>query len=227
MKLLLLNYFSLKAIIFRLTNLKFSFFSIFDKLSKISKTSKINRFSVLRNSVVGDFSFIGPSCTLLNTTIGKFCGISKGVNLGAPIHPTQFISTSPIFYREVNGTGTRWVLGKKFDDKSGSIFVGNDVWIGFGASIMGGVTIGDGAIIGAHALVTKDVPPYAIVGGVPARVIRYRFSEEVIKLLLELRWWDIPEPKLKKHLDFFSTNVTVETICSLKSLLFPIGNDDE
>ena len=85
-------------------------------------------------------------------------------------------------------------------DNKGDIVVGNDVWIGYEAVILSGVTIGDGAIVAARAVVTKDVPPYAIVGGVPAKIIRPRFPEDVIKRLQSLRWWDWPEEKLQLHL---------------------------
>ena len=80
------------------------------------------------------------------------------------------------------------------------ITVGNDVWIGFEAVIMAGVTIGDGAVIGARALVTKDIPPYTIVGGVPAKPIKKRFSEKTIETLLQIRWWDWPKEKIQKHI---------------------------
>ena len=85
-------------------------------------------------------------------------------------------------------------------DNRGDIVIGNDVWIGYEAVIMAGVTIGDGAIIGTRAVVTKDVPPYAIVGGVPAKPIRKRFSEDTIKMLMELRWWDWPEEKIAQNI---------------------------
>ncbi len=85
-------------------------------------------------------------------------------------------------------------------DNKGDIIIGNDVWIGYEAIIMAGVTVGDGAIIGTRAVVTKDVPPYTIVGGVPAKVIRKRFSDDVISTLLEAKWWDWPEEKIKKHI---------------------------
>ncbi|HIU31188.1 MAG TPA: CatB-related O-acetyltransferase [Candidatus Caccousia avistercoris] len=85
-------------------------------------------------------------------------------------------------------------------DRRGDIFVGSDVWIGYEAVIMAGVTVGDGAVVGARALVTRDVPPYAVVGGVPARVIRKRFPEETVKKLLALQWWNWPEEKIKRHI---------------------------
>ena len=85
-------------------------------------------------------------------------------------------------------------------DKKGDIVIGNDVWIGYEAVIMAGVTIGDGAVIGARAVVTKDVPPYTIVGGVPAKPIRRRFPEDVISDLLKIRWWDWPEEKIQMNI---------------------------
>ena len=94
----------------------------------------------------------------------------------------------------------RQQVAKAWDNK-GDIVIGNDVWIGYEAVILAGVTVGDGAVIGARAVVTKDVPPYTIVGGVPAKPIRKRFSEDLIAALLELRWWDWPEERLKANLD--------------------------
>lgn len=85
-------------------------------------------------------------------------------------------------------------------DNKGDIIIGNDVWIGYEAVILAGVTVGDGAIIGARAVVTKDVPPYTIVGGVPAKTIRKRFSDDVISKLLKMKWWDWPEETIKRHI---------------------------
>lgn len=133
--------------------------------------------------------------------IGKFCSIACGAKflLNSANHTLKSLSTYPfpIFYEE-------WDLDKKdvaqaWDNK-GDIIIGNDVWIGFEAVIMAGVTIGDGSIIGTRAVVTKDVPPYTIVGGVPAKPIRQRFSDEVISQLLELKWWDWSEEKIQKNL---------------------------
>lgn len=133
--------------------------------------------------------------------IGKFCSIACGAKFifTSANHALGSLSTYPfpIFYDEwaldaVNVTDA-W-------DNKGDIVVGNDVWIGYEAVILSGVTIGDGAIIGARAVVTKDVPPYTIVAGVPARTIRKRFDEETIARLEQLRWWDWPEDEIRRNI---------------------------
>lgn len=129
--------------------------------------------------------------------IGKFCSIACGARFifNSANHTLSSLSTYPfpLFFEE-------WGLEKadvsKAWDNKGDIVIGNDVWIGYEAVIMAGVTVGDGAVIGARTVVTKDVPPYTIVGGVPAKPIRKRFSEDVISSLLELRWWDWSEEKI-------------------------------
>lgn len=132
--------------------------------------------------------------------IGKFCSIACGAKFlfNSANHTLSSLSTYPfpLFFEE-------WGLEKKnvaasWDNK-GDIVIGNDVWIGYEAVILAGVTIGDGAIIGTRAVVTKDVPPYTIVGGVPAKPIRKRFSEETIAVLQDLRWWDWEEEKIARH----------------------------
>lgn len=133
--------------------------------------------------------------------IGKFCSIACGAKFifTSANHTLSSLSTYPfpLFFEE-------WDLDKKnvtdsWDNK-GDIVIGNDVWIGYEAVVMQGVTIGDGAIIGARAIVTKDVPPYTIVGGVPAKPIRKRFSDEVISQLLSIKWWEWPDEKIKKNI---------------------------
>lgn len=129
--------------------------------------------------------------------IGKFCSIACGARFlfNSANHSMHSLSTYPfpLFFEEW-GLDRRDVA-RSWDNK-GDIIVGNDVWIGYEAVILAGVTIGDGAIIGTRSLVTKDVPPYTIVGGMPARPIRKRFSEETIHDLLEIKWWDWPKEKI-------------------------------
>lgn len=134
--------------------------------------------------------------------IGKFCSIACGAKFlfNSANHTQRSLSTYifPVLFEEWGLDVDR--IPEAWDNK-GDIVIGNDVWIGYEAVIMAGVTIGDGAIIAARAVVTKDVPPYAIAGGVPAKPIRRRFSEEDIAQLLALRWWDWPEEKIAKSID--------------------------
>lgn len=124
--------------------------------------------------------------------IGKFCSIAEGVILdGGFQHNTKFISTFP-FSTKFEGCE---IIPTHVVNK-GDINIGNDVWIGEGACIMGGVTIGDGAVIGFRSIISKDVDPYAIIVGAPQKVLRYRFSEEHINLLLNIKWWDWEEQKI-------------------------------
>lgn len=133
--------------------------------------------------------------------IGKFCSIACGAKFlfNSANHTLKSMSTYPfpLFFEQ-------WNLDMKnvtdsWDNK-GDIVIGNDVWIGYEAVIMAGVTIGNGAIIGTRAVVTKDVPPYTIVGGVPARPIRKRFSDEVVQKLQEMQWWDWPDEEIASHI---------------------------
>lgn len=135
-------------------------------------------------------------------TIGKFCSIACGAKFlfNSANHTLSSLSTYPfpIFFEEW-GTEKKDVA-EAWENK-GDIVIGNDVWIGYEAVILSGVTIGDGAVIGARAVVTKDVPPYTIAAGIPARPIRKRFPDEVILKLLRLRWWDWPEEQIAQKLD--------------------------
>jgi len=129
-----------------------------------------------------------------NVTVGNYCSIANEVvfNAGGE-HHTQWVTTSPLTCM-YQGAPAPAEFARPID-----IVVGSDVWIGYRVLILGGVTIGHGAVIGAGAVVRKDVPPFAIVGGVPARVIRYRFDPEQIAALLEIRWWDWPEDKVLRY----------------------------
>ncbi len=133
--------------------------------------------------------------------IGKFCSIACGSKFmfTSGNHKLGSLATYsfPVFFEEWDLDRTR--VTEAWDNK-GDIVIGNDVWIGYEAVIMSGVTIGDGAIIGTRAVVTRDVLPYTIVGGIPAKPIRKRFSEDVIAKLQELKWWDWPDEKIKEHI---------------------------
>lgn len=145
----------------------------------------------LVNVKLGDYSYIGGSCRVMNAEIGKFCSIGPEVLIGGqPAHPLHLKSTFPGFYQKNPSFYGVEHEYEYLDPEFRKVIIGNDVWIGSRALILDGVTIGDGAVIAAGAVVTKDVPPYAIVGGVPAKIIKYRFSEKKISQMLKSQWWN-------------------------------------
>lgn len=149
---------------------------------------------------LGDYSYLNRGTIFMSGTIGRFCSVGYYCEIGLYQHPLEYVSTSSKLY---GGWG---VLSSRPEDKEFDEFpdppqIGHDVWIGSKAQVMQGVNIGTGAVIGAGAIVTKDVEPYTIVGGVPAKPIRKRFEEESIALLLEWRWWEMPVQELDKWRD--------------------------
>lgn len=136
---------------------------------------------------MGRYIYIGKNTTISNCSeIGSFTSISSGVKIGLMVHPQDYISTSPIFYAVRRG----FVKLDTFDETEGkTTVIGHDVLISANAMIKNGITIGHGAIIGAGSFVDKDVPPYAIVVGTPAKILRFRFEEKIIVQLLESQWW--------------------------------------
>lgn len=156
----------------------------------------------LINSSCGRFTYIGKDSDLSNTKIGRFCSISHNVNVCRGSHPLNYVTTHPSFYYDTTGQiGYTIHRGAnlynniyKFPDGEDhfQVVIGNDVWIGAYVLILGGVTIGNGAVIGAGSVVTKDVEPYAVVGGNPAFQIKKRFCDEVIGKLQTIKWWEKP-----------------------------------
>lgn len=171
--------------------------------SDVSRKAKVYRFAKLDHAEIGDYSYIGPGAQVVYASIGKFCSIAGGAKVGMPMHPIEFVSTSPIFYSPNNATGTKWVERNDYFNEFQRCIVGNDVWIGSNAIVMGGVKIGDGAVVAAGAVVTKEVPPYAIVGGVPAKMIKYRFEKSVREALELSKWWEKDDPLLRNSIEKF------------------------
>lgn len=139
----------------------------------------------LHNVQLGDYSYFAKNAQVANTTIGKFCSIGPNFCSGLGIHPTDGVSTHPMFYR-----------GDVAEHKP--VTIGNDVFIGANVTVLDGVTIGDGAVIGAGAVVNKDIPPYAIAVGCPIEIKKYRFTAEQIAALQRIQWWNWDEERLKE-----------------------------
>ena len=151
-----------------------------------------------KKGIIGEHTGLMPGVSIRDkrTRIGKFCAIAQNVIIGTGMHPTNYLTMKSFTYNPMGD----WIIPEKnrvhFENHK-PVFIGNDVWIGINAIIMDGVKIGDGAVIGSGAVVTKDVPPYAVVGGVPAKIIKYRFDENTIKRIQALQWWDFPVEVLK------------------------------
>lgn len=170
---------------------------------KFGAYNTVYKYARLRNSELGDFSYVARNSQIYNTKVGKFTCIGPNVSAGMGAHPSEgFVSTHPLFYSTLGQAGGLVIVEKNLFDEFPHTEIGNDVWIGNNAIIKYGIKIGDGAIIGSGAMVTKDVEPYSIVGGVPAKIIKYRFPEEQIEFLENLKWWDKDLEWLKnnKHL---------------------------
>ena len=205
----------IKGILKNLFNPRISKAAFISSNVDVDKSAYIYRGVKAKHASIGAHSYIANNTDIENAEIGKYCSIADHCRIGMSGHSLSYLSTSPIFTQTVNGLQECWIDKDVFEHKDAEerAYLGNDVWIGSHALINGGVHIGNGACVAAGAVVVKDVPPYAIVGGVPAKVIRYRFPEDVIAKLQELKWWDLPEEKLKEHITLFQQeNVTVEEL---------------
>ena len=164
-------------------------------------------------STFGRFTYYGAQTRINHTEIGRFCSIGSYVSLGLWSHPVgRNVSTHPIFHSTLGQAGGVSWLKAGLAEEFKKVKIGHDVWIGDFAIVRGGVTVGNGAVIGAGAVVTKDVPAYAIVAGVPAKVIRLRFTEEEVAWLQGTEWWNLPEEKLRRMLPAFQD---LDRVCKI------------
>lgn len=160
--------------------------------SSLGNYNVIFNHTIISNCSIGSHTYIQKNSTIFNAEIGKFCSIASGVTIGPGIHKTDGISTHPTFYLKNTPLVKIFSKTNQFETSKQTI-IGNDVWIGEKAIVIDGVRIGTGAIIAAGAVVTKDVEPYSIVGGVPAKHIKYRFNLNTREQLLASQWWDKSE----------------------------------
>lgn len=174
---------------------RISVFAMIEK-SSIHVTSSVRSGCRIYFSKIGKYSYVAHRCRIVHTKIGAFCSIADNVNINTGKHPLNYVSTSPVFYSKNNDL-KKCFNQTEFEEFDETI-IGNDVWIGSHAFIKGGIIIGDGSVIGAYAIVTKDVEPYSIVVGNPGRVIKKRFSDDTIKKLLSSKWWEFDEKTLYK-----------------------------
>lgn len=173
---------------------------------------------------VGSFTYFGRKSEFYSVlSIGRYCSFGQEILTGLGPHPTDWLSTSTFFYRKKMWLGSPEVVefydAHQIDFASNpkQITIGNDVWIGSRAIILAGVKIGHGAIIAAGAVVTKDVQPYAIVAGVPANLLRYRFNENTIQKLLDSEWWNV-NPSLIKGMDYSNIPLMLNKLEEIQSL---------
>lgn len=210
----------IKAALRHLGNPLISFLALIDHRSRIDRKAKINRFARVIDSTIGKYSYVGPGSKLINSDIGNFCSISWNCCIGLSSHPLYTVSTSPIFFEKHNGTGTRWIAKDVQHMPIRRTSIGSDVWIGANSIILEGLRIGHGAVIGAGAVVTTDVPPYTVVGGVPSRFIKKRFPDDIIDALLEASWWNASDDEIQEKIQVFQRNPL--TISDTRSI--PRGN---
>ncbi|MGY5805271.1 DapH/DapD/GlmU-related protein [Rhizobium sp. LEGMi12c] len=181
--------------------------------SSIGRCCEILADTSLHTAELGDFSYLGPRCIVGDATIGKFCAIAAEVRIGAPNHPMDRPSMHrftycPEYY-SADAVRDHAFFDRRKEDRA---VIGNDVWIGHGVIVLPGVKVGNGAVLAAGAVVTKDVQPYTIVGGIPAKFIRERFTRTVAERLISIAWWDWSfETIMERLADFQSSDI--EAFC--------------
>ena len=194
--------------------LVYNFFKFFVRLTRhgsplyIEQEAKISKYAAIGKGVkfyrssIGEHSYISKSCFVESTDIGKFCSIAADCYIGGASHPIDWVSTSPVFCS--GGNVLRTHFSQHPFDPFSKTCIGNDVWIGYGSIIKAGITIADGAIIGAGSVVTKNVGPYEIWAGNPAKLIRKRFDDETIAKIKNSQWWNYSEDKLRLAAEKFA-----------------------
>jgi acetyltransferase-like isoleucine patch superfamily enzyme len=168
----------------------------------VNSGSILGKYSVIFGNVtivdsnLGSYSYVQSKSTIFNADIDSFCSIASDVVIGLASHPTTMVSTSPVFYDNQQPLPRFFTKHRLFTQNLPRTIIGPDVWIGHRALVKAGVKIGVGAVIGAGAIVTKDIPPYTIAAGNPCRPIRQRFSEDISMRLMKSNWWELDDSEL-------------------------------
>lgn len=199
---------------------KIGYKSIVGDMSKIDNCvldsyNKIEKYNHLYYCKLKENSYTGAHTIIMYADIGKYCSISWGCSIGGAEHDYQRISSHAFYYNPYFDINEAPPTYDRFEK---DCIIENDVWIGCNSTILRGVTIGNGAVIAANSLVNKDVPPYAIVAGSPAKIIKYRFNNNLIEKLLELEWWNLPKSIIKENFDLFDKKLNIKVLDELINL---------
>ncbi len=181
--------------------------------SKIDDFAAIRHHASIRNCNIGKYTSVGRYTKIMHTDIGAFCSISWDTTINAIQHPLNRLTVNAFPYiSDYGGTDKRSQFYKR-------VFIKNDVWIGANSVILPGLKIGNGAVIAANTLVTRNVPDYAIVAGVPSKILRFRFRKEIINRLQELKWWELDFEVIKKNMSVFQSVFNMENIKELENIV--------
>ena len=185
--------------------------------SKVGELCQLFDDAMLCYSQIGDMSYLGRRSCAFSSTIGKYCSIAWNVSIGPGNHDYNRVTSHAMLYAKrfgmINDISERY-----YNQYDKDTVIGNDVWIGCNAVIMRGVHVGDGSVIGANAVITRDVAPYTIVGGVN-KLIKKRFNDDIILKLLEIRWWNYPVETIKNNIGLIAEAPTIEKLILLKNKL--------
>lgn len=176
--------------------------------SELGRRVRLEQNNAILYSKIGDFCYTGENTTIRNAVLGKFNSISWNVSIGGNTHDMDKVTTHSFLVYP------KWEMGGNSNWKSASeaCILDNDIWVAAGVHILRGVHIGSGAVIGAGTIVTKDVPPYAVIAGTPGKLLRMRCADELIKPLLELKWWDFPEEIIRENFKLFHSKLTMDVV---------------
>ncbi len=178
---------------------------------------RVDRRNYFQNTSIGKHTYTGCDTRIYNATLGKFCSISWHVTIGGGEHKIDRITTHDFLYNP-NSNFNIFKTEDWHNRYEKKVEIGNDVWIGAGSVILRGVMIGDGAVVGANSVITKDIPPYAVVAGNPGRIIKFRFSDDIIDRIIKLNWWDLDDSVIINELESFRDGDIIQTLNKLEKL---------